>query len=187
MVVVIRKAPPVGKQPSVVLVEWRVLAAGRTVMLAGVLANGQTLRVTTPIQDHWHASPHRPAPIDRTRRGASLATPTHLPRRLARPQWRWQQQRAAAAVSGAALTKEDPSCTSCAESVIAFKLCSSVESRTQITRLRTVRALSACVPFSGARQLVLWPEITSLCPAMTSAAGSAKRAMASVSPREPAG
>jgi hypothetical protein len=46
----LRNAPAVGAQPSVVLIEWRVFAFGSAVILAGVLANGRTLRVTTPVR-----------------------------------------------------------------------------------------------------------------------------------------
>lgn len=63
--IVIRAAPFVTEQPRVRLDEWCVLDDGSSSYLAGVLANGSTLRVTTaivsldPVTRTWRTSSGR--------------------------------------------------------------------------------------------------------------------------------
>ena len=63
--IAIRAAPFVTEQPRVRLDQWCVLGDGSSLYLAGVLANGSTLRVTTaivsldPVTRTWRTSSGR--------------------------------------------------------------------------------------------------------------------------------
>lgn len=51
-----RHAPDVLAQPRMVLSDWRLFDDGQGYFLAGLLPNGRTMRVTTPIQSVDRAS-----------------------------------------------------------------------------------------------------------------------------------